>query len=96
MLWRRKDGLSDGVSGTKTWATYIQEFVDSIISDETFEACSGMYPSKEALYYYEVYKRFFPELTSNMPHYWMPKWTNQTDPSGRLVEGCKDWTPTPQ
>ena len=96
VLWRRKDGLSDGVSGSKTWATYIQEFVDNIISDETFESCNGMYPSKEALYYYEVYKRFFPSLTSNMPHYWMPKWTNQTDPSGRLVEACQDWTPTQQ
>jgi asparagine synthase (glutamine-hydrolysing) len=93
VLWRRKDGLSDGVSGAKTWATYIGEFVDNIVSDETFQSCNGLYPSKEALYYHQVYKRYFPGLSTNMPHYWMPKWMGDVkDPSGRLVEECKDWT----
>jgi len=92
VLWRRKDGLSDGVSGAKTWATYIGEFVDNIISDETFEQVKTRFPSKEALYYYQVYQQYYPTLTSNMPHYWLPKWMGDvTDPSGRLVEECKDW-----
>lgn len=93
VLWRRKDGLSDGCSGVKTWATYIQEFVDNIVSDETFALYNGLYPSKEALYYHQVYKQYFPTLTTNCPHYWMPKWTgNNKDPSGRLVETDKEWT----
>ena len=92
VLWRRKDGLSDGVSGAKTWATYIGEFVDNIISDETFEEVKARFPSKEAVYYYNVYQQYFSTLTTNMPHYWLPKWMGDvTDPSGRLVEECKDW-----
>lgn len=91
VLWRRKDGLSDGCSGVKTWATYIQEFVEPLVSGQ--ELADTHFPSKEALYYHQVYKQAFPTLTTNCPHYWMPKWTGNTkDPSGRLVEECKDWT----
>jgi asparagine synthase (glutamine-hydrolysing) len=90
VLWRRKDGLSDGCSGVKTWATYIQEFVEPLVSDK--ELADTDFPSKEALYYKRVYDSLFPTLTTNCPHYWMPKWTGNTkDPSGRLVETDADW-----
>lgn len=93
ILRRRKDGLSDGCSGVKTWATYIQEFVEPIVSDEEWSAVSDTFPSKEALYYKRLYDGFFPTLTTNCPHYWMPRWTGNTkDPSGRLVENSQDWT----
>lgn len=97
VLWRRKDGLSDGCSGVKTWATYIQELVEPLVSDEELELnltqhASIHCPSKEALYYKKVYDTLFPTLDTNLPHYWMPKWTgNTTDPSGRLVEENQDW-----
>ena len=91
VLWRRKDGLSDGCSGIKTWATYIQEYVEPLLSDE--EWLVSTFPSKEAMYYKQVFDRLYPSLDTNCPHYWMPKWTgNVTDPSGRLVEEHQEWT----
>jgi asparagine synthase (glutamine-hydrolysing) len=92
ILWRRKDGLSDGCSGVKTWATYIQEFVEPLVTNE--ELAGTHFPSKEALYYHKVYQTMFPTLTTNLPArgYWMPKWSgNVKDPSGRLVEKNNDW-----
>lgn len=90
VLWRRKDGLSDGVSGVKTWATYIQEFVEPLVTDA--ELAATTLPSKEAFYYHKVYQTMYPTLDTNLPHYWMPKWTGNTkDPSGRLVENNTEW-----
>ena len=90
VLLRRKDGLSDGCSGVKTWSTYIQEFVEPLVSDEDLVQ-SGL-PSKEALYYKRIYDGFYPSLTTNCPHYWLPKWSGDVkDPSGRLVEKNEEW-----
>lgn len=99
VLWRRKDGLSDGCSGVKTWASYITEFVAPLVSDEEMalatgsgDGASGGFPSKEALYYHRLFRQRYPSLDSNMPHYWMPRWVGSTnDPSGRLVEADADW-----
>jgi asparagine synthase (glutamine-hydrolysing) len=93
VLWRRKDGLSDGCSGVKTWASYIQEYVEPLVSDEEWTAAGTELPSKEALYYKRLYDGFYPTLTTNCPHYWMPKWSGSvSDPSGRLVENNKEWS----
>jgi asparagine synthase (glutamine-hydrolysing) len=92
VLWRRKDGLSDGCSGVKSWATYIQELVEERVSDAEFVQVHDSFPSKEAYYYKCLYNVQFSKLTSNCPHYWMPKWTgNSTDPSGRLLEASSEW-----
>ena len=93
VLWRRKDGLSDGCSGVKSWATYIKEFVEPLVSDEEFVEVQSTFPSKEALYYKRVYDGFYPTLDTNFLHYWMPKWSGDTtDPSGRLIEANVEWS----
>lgn len=83
VLWRRKDGLSDGCSSLENpWYQYIQEHANNLVSDEEFKKSSHM--SKEAMWYKKLFDSYFPVYQPNM-YMWMPKWTNCTDPSGRLV-----------
>jgi asparagine synthase (glutamine-hydrolysing) len=85
VLWRRKDGFSDGVSGNKgkKWFEQIQEFVDLFIIDENYD---NTFPSKEAQYYKKLYDNIFPTYQPKY-NYWMPKWVETNgDPSGRILE----------
>ena len=74
VLWRRKDGFSDGVSGTqKKWYEQIQDFI------------GGENPSVETEEQY--YKSLLPENYNITIDRWLPKWTEHNgDPSGRNVE----------
>lgn len=84
VLYRRKDGFSDGVSSRgKYWYEYIQDFVRSKI--ETTE--DGL--SKEAFYYKTIYNNFFPYYPKPIDYYWLPKWIKNCDPSnpsGRILD----------
>jgi asparagine synthase (glutamine-hydrolysing) len=83
ILWRRKEGFSDGVSSMKKpWYAHIAEKVDKIIPDYLFNPA---FPSKEAMYYKMIFDNLFPTYSLKVD-YWMPKWIETKDPSGRLVE----------
>ena len=83
ILWRRKEGFSDGVSSVKeSWFSYVQKRVDSIIPDIIYS--KTLFPSKEAMYYRLVFNKAFPYYELSLP-YWMPKWSDTDDPSGRLI-----------
>ena len=89
VLYRRKDGFSDGVSSkTKSWYEYITEFVETQISDEEFNSMKKNCPSKEAYYYKKIYDQYFPYYPNPIDYYWMPKWVSLEDksnPSGRIL-----------
>lgn len=87
VLWRRKDGFSDGCSGsTKKWYEQIQEFVEELITDEEFSNSSSPFPSKEAYYYKKLYDEIFPTYQPKY-EYWMPKWVEcNGNPSGRILD----------
>lgn len=94
ILWRKKDGLSDGCSSlNRPWYKIIQEYANNIITDEELEKTSGKYPhcspkTKESLMFRNIFHKYFPdegrdELT---PYQWMPKWCgDMVNPSGRLT-----------
>lgn len=86
ILWRRKDGFSDGVSGiSKPWYKYIQEHADKIISDDDFKQVSSQFPSKEAYWYKNIFNENFKHYRPHT-YYWLPKWSgNSTEPSGRNI-----------
>jgi asparagine synthase (glutamine-hydrolysing) len=87
VLWRRKDGFSDGVSGSnKKWYEQIQDFVENIITNEEFELVKNLFPNKEAYYYKKIYDEIFPLSYRPVIDYWLPKWTNHGgNPSGRII-----------
>ena len=77
VLYRRKDGFSDGVSSTtKSWYEYIKEHVgDSKTSTK-----------KEAEWYRKIYDKHYPFYSRPIDYFWMPKWVNAGDnPSGRVL-----------
>ena len=93
VLWRKKDGFSDSVSGkTKTWYEIIEDFVNQIITDEVFIELSQNYShnkpkTKEALFYRSVFENKYGINNSHIiPYFWMPKWSGDlTNPSGRII-----------
>jgi asparagine synthase (glutamine-hydrolysing) len=83
ILWRRKDGFSDGVSNLeKPWYKYIQEHVDKLISNEEFNSVKEKFPSKEAYWYKKIFNENFQRYRPEM-YYWLPKWSDSKEPSGR-------------
>ena len=88
VLWRKKEGMSDGVSSEKnSWYNIIQNRVNSIklkteISDYSF----NIPKLKESLYYREIFANYFPNCDHTIPYYWLPKWSGDvTDPSARVL-----------
>jgi asparagine synthase (glutamine-hydrolysing) len=97
VLWRRKEAFSDGVSSeSKSWYQIIQERVNLTMSDEYFEINKKKYEgflvphTKEALYYHELFDKYYPEQYHLCPYYWLPKWIESTDPSARTLQVYKD------
>ena len=92
ILYRKKEAFSDGCSSMeKSWFEYIQEYIDSEISNgeyAKFNMSNFMrFPSKESYWYYKIFKEFYPNSTLEV-EYWQPKWTteNNGDPSARKLK----------
>ena len=93
VLFRKKEAFSDGVSSQeKSWFTIIQEHLETQISDEEFKNQQEKYShntpkTKEALYYRNIFEKYYAGHSNIIPHFWMPnpKWCNVTDPSARVL-----------
>lgn len=82
VLYRRKEAFSDGVSNhQKSWFEYIQDYVNTIITNDEVPS---EFPSKEAYWYYKLFKEYYPEYNLKVD-YWLPKWSDSTDPSARTL-----------
>ena len=98
ILWRRKEAFSDGVSGQgrslfvilqekirdklnvkveEIQAKYIENDVYYFPHEATIET--------EKKYYKEIFDSLYPNCTDILPYFWMPKYTNATDPSARTL-----------
>jgi len=79
IVWRRKEGFSDGVSNLeKPWYVYIQE---SLVNQ--FPNLTPV--QREEAYYRHLFSESFEDFSTPCPCNWMPKWTDATDPSGRVI-----------
>jgi len=74
VVWRRKDGFSDGVSKA-------ERPLYKII--EEYTQCN--FGLSEDEYYYSVFQKFYNGREHIVPYKWLPKWTNEVNPSGRLI-----------
>ena len=95
ILWRRKDGLSDGCSSlNRPWYKVIEEKAESTISNDELKLAYEKFPyctpkTKEALMFRNIFHKYFPEKDRDklIPYQWMPKWCGEMlNPSGRLIE----------
>ena len=89
VLWRPKEAFSDGCSSEKrSWHKIIQEYADTIITDIEFNENKDKFSknppiSKESYWYRKIFESHYPGKGDIIPHYWLPNWSDQTDPSAR-------------
>lgn len=99
ILYRKKEQFSDGVSGfdiKNNWINAIQDFCNNKYSEMEFSQLRESYTynkpdTREKL----LYRNIFCELFNSKSYkntseftvkFWEPKWSNSTDPSGRIQQ----------
>ena len=92
ILWRKKEAFSDGVSSRgrslfEILQEFIAEYYNNLQQGEEFEyiPCIDL----EKKYYKSIFDKEFPNCEHILPYYWMPKYTNTTDPSARTLANYK-------
>lgn len=88
ILWRKKEAFSDGVSNQgRSLFTILQEYIARHY-DLSSPKLDPYEPSieLEKRYYKEIFDKNFPNCQHIVPYFWMPKYTNSTDPSARTLE----------
>ncbi|AYV82362.1 MAG: asparagine synthetase [Homavirus sp.] len=93
VLWRKKEAFSDGVSSLDdSWYKTIQQYADTMYTDEELAFAQQQYthcppPTKEALYFREIFEEFYFNAGHVIPHYWLPNWCgNIQEPSARALD----------
>jgi asparagine synthase (glutamine-hydrolysing) len=86
ILWRKKEAFSDGVSSHgRSLFQILQEQIAShlnIIENTTqYTPCI----ETEKYYYKKIFDEAYPNCSHILPYFWMPKYTNATDPSARTL-----------
>jgi asparagine synthase (glutamine-hydrolysing) len=87
VLWRRKEAFSDGVSGEKSWYEITQEKAAGLIPPgwEKIKFVENVPRTPEMFYYRSIFKDLYGASIATVPFFWMPKWSNTTDPSARTL-----------
>jgi len=86
ILWRKKEAFSDGVSSQgRSLYTILQENIATLLNIE--EPNKNFVPSidTEKYYYKKIFDKLFPNCANILPYFWMPKYTDATDPSARTL-----------
>jgi asparagine synthase (glutamine-hydrolysing) len=85
ILWRKKEAFSDGVSSQgRSLYQILQEqiaFCMNFEKSDKFEANIDT----EKMYYKKIFDEAYPNCSHILPYFWMPKYTNATDPSARTL-----------
>ena len=93
ILFRKKEAFSDGVS---SHGRSLYEILQEKISIHLRSQKNFLFESKELLdikpcldtekaYYLQLFDSFYPNCTHLLPYYWMPRYTDATDPSARTL-----------
>jgi asparagine synthase (glutamine-hydrolysing) len=93
ILFRKKEAFSDGVSshGRSLYEILQEKIFIHLRSQKNF-----IFESNELLnikpcldtekaYYLQLFDSFYPNCTHLLPYYWMPRYTDATDPSARTL-----------
>jgi len=84
ILWRKKEAFSDGVSSQgRSLYTILQEKIAKKLENVITPFSEGI--QTEKYYYKKIFDEFFPNCEAIVPYFWMPKYTDATDPSARTL-----------
>ncbi len=92
ILYRPKEAFSDAVSSKEvSWYRSLQNMINEIITDSDLANCSykvNQPRTKEALYYRQIFNKYYPDRDDIIPRYWMPNWQDEslTDPSATVLK----------
>ena len=85
ILWRKKEAFSDGVSSHgRSLFQILQQHISNHLSGyerTKYEPCI----ETEKYYYKKIFDGAYPNCSHILPYFWMPKYTNATDPSARTL-----------
>ena len=87
VLWRKKEAFSDGVSSvTDSWYLRCAEYGKQHMATNTTVYTHNPPPTEEAAWYRSLFvEQYGDKFATVIPHMWMPKWVNGTDPSARTL-----------
>jgi asparagine synthase (glutamine-hydrolysing) len=84
IMWRTKEAFSDGVSGVEgSWYQIIKEKVGEIYKEKMVDLSTK---TLEQHYYRDEFDKLYPNMSNNIPYYWMPNYVKATDASARTLE----------
>ncbi|KKF97518.1 Asparagine synthetase [glutamine-hydrolyzing] 1 [Ceratocystis platani] len=88
ILWRQKEQFSDGVG--YGWIDALKDNAELQVTDEMMknpkaEWGTDIPDTKEAYWYRLMFDELFPQTCASTVMRWTPKWSKQTDPSGRSI-----------
>ncbi|KAG8528010.1 uncharacterized protein KY384_006926 [Bacidia gigantensis] len=88
ILWRQKEQFSDGVG--YGWIDALKDNAEVHVSDEMMKSPrpewgSDVPDSKEAYWYRLMFDEHFPAHCASTVMRWKPTWSEQSDPSGRVI-----------
>jgi len=87
ILWRKKEAFSDGVScHGRSLYQILQEYIALHMNAEQQTDNNKPCIETEKCYYKQIFDKAYPNCSDILPYYWMPKYTNATDPSARTLE----------
>jgi len=96
ILWRRKEAFSDGVSTQgRSLFQILQEKIAQTMSEDVSYKHSKVAGLEldiydptietEKIYYKNTFLECYPHCQHILPYFWMPKYTDATDPSARTL-----------
>jgi asparagine synthase (glutamine-hydrolysing) len=95
ILWRKKEAFSDGVSSQgRSLYKILQEFIVLELKNNNDYGITNINANieTEKEYYKKIFESKFPNCENIVPYYWMPKYTDATDPSARTLNFYSDKT----
>jgi asparagine synthase (glutamine-hydrolysing) len=87
ILFRKKEAFSDGVSSHgRSLYQILQEKIAKKLNEQNESYLFEANIETEKMYYKNIFKTFFPNCQDILPYFWMPKYTNASDPSARTLD----------
>jgi asparagine synthase (glutamine-hydrolysing) len=86
ILWRKKEAFSDGVSSQgRSLFKILQEQISNHLNVNENTTNYTDCIETEKYYYKKLFNDFYPNNSHILPYFWMPKYTDATDPSARTL-----------